>query len=544
MGIPGTRPERRPRRSLACGLALAAVFALHTPLAAALGRGPDPATRIELEPMGYEGLQSDYLTAGSPMLTVNFVDDKHLLVTFEVRRLMKREVDADPGEQDRMVAGCVVEIASGKVIAKTEWRLHDRSQYVWNLGGGKFLLRIRDELSVFAPLAGKPEDAFRTSPFLLTSRHIVGLVLSPDRDLLTVESVKRPDAAAGDIAVHVGVDPTPVQINFYRIKTDDSGKLLAVSAGAIRSRVAVALPITTAGYLEILEGGKNTWYFNFDEHAGKVDELLAFDTTCFPRPVFVGHGEFVVFGCKGGDERKMFAGFNLHGEEMWQQGFYESYIAPTFAFAPEAGRFALGRTLVGIPMPDDAALSPAAITSQDVRVYQMHTGRQLFRIDCSPAERSGQNFDLSPDGLWLAVIREAGLRQKSETGSAVNTSKWAGVEIYSLPPLSSQDRSDIKAAELTAPKDTDAPIDEALARVARSKASAQVKGPTGPVTPAQPAPEPSANLTAPASTDPQNTDSGNQTSNAEAAQPATAEPAEEPRKPPTLYGPGEKPEHK
>src|SRR5438067_3908108 len=169
MGISGTGRERRRGRWLAGGLSLAVVLAIHTAQAASIGHGPDPVTRIECESMGYEGLQSDYLVAGSPMLTVNFVDDKHLLVTFEVRRLMKREVDAQPGEQDRMVAACVVEITSGKLLAKTEWRLHDRSQYLWHLGNGRFLLRIHDELSVFAPMAVKPEDAFRTSPLLVTN---------------------------------------------------------------------------------------------------------------------------------------------------------------------------------------------------------------------------------------------------------------------------------------------------------------------------------------------------------------------------------------
>jgi len=524
------------------GLVLVVAFGMPTARAAGIGRGPDPITRIELDSIGYEGLQSEYLAAGSPMLSVAFVDDKHLLVTFEVHRLMKRELDAAPGEQDRMVAACVVEISSGKVLARTEWRLHDRAQYLWNLGNGRFLLRIRDQLLVFAPMVGKPEEAFQTSPFLLTNRRIVAVVLSSDRDLLTVESVKRPDAVAGDVAVNVGVEPSPVQINFYRIKRDEIGRLLAAPAGAIRSRVAVALPITSTGYLDILEGGKSTWYFNFDEHAGKVTELLAFDTTCFPRPVFVGQSEFVVFGCKGTDERRIFAGFNLRGEEMWQQGFYEPYVAPTFAFAPAAGRFALGRTIVALPMPDNAELSSAAVTAQDVRVYQMHTGRQLFRIDCTPVERAGENFDLSPDGLRLAVIREAQLRRKGDESASLNTSRSAGIEIYALPPVTEQDRSDVKAAEIAAPRDTDAPIDQALARVARSRRPDERKGAMDHVPPAEPASEPTAS--APGAVAAQNSIAGSDSGEPPPAVAPAKEESPEPRKPPTLYGPDEKPEHK
>jgi hypothetical protein len=533
------------RRWSAAGVLLAALIVVPAAQGAGIGHAPEPVARIELEPMGYEGLQPEYLVAGSPMLTVDFIDDKHLLLTFEVRRLMKREVDAPPGEQDRTVAACLVEIATGKVLAKTEWRLHDRAQYLWNLGSGRFLLRIHDELSVFAPLAAKPQDAFTRTSFLVTNRQIVAVLLSADKDLLTVESTKRPDATAGDVAIHVGVDPTPVQINFYRIKPDDTipMKMTAISAGAIRSRGAAALPITTSGYLDTLDGGKSTWYFNFDEHAGKVDELLAFDTTCFPHPVFVGHSEFVVFGCKGGDERRLFAGFNLRGEEMWQQGFYESYIAPTFAFAPQAGRFALGRTIVPLALPDDAALSASSVNTQDLRVYQMHSGRQLFRIDCSPVERSGQNFALSPDGLRVAVIREIEVRRKGTAATPAYTAKSAGVEIYALPPLTDQDRSDVTAAAMAAPPDPGARIDEALARIASSKSSAEVKAAIGGVAPQENQSESAAGSTSPAEPSAQNGDSQNQQQGTDAAAAAKPETAE-PRKPPTLYGPDEKPEHK
>ena len=512
------------------------------PLATAAGaaRQPDFLARVELGPMGYEGLQSDYLLAGSPMLTVDFVDDTHLLVTFEVRRLMKRETKPQPGESDRTVEACLVEIPGGKVLARAEWRLHDRSQYLWNLGDGRFLLRVHDELSVFSPMAGAPDDAFRMSPFLETQRHVVAILVSADHDLLTVESVKRPDAAAGDISVHVGADPTPVQINFFRLKTDDADhKLVAVSAGAIRTKAAVALPMTTAGYLDVLEGGKSTWYFNFDEHAGKVNELLAFDTTCFPRSVFVGHSEFVAFGCKGGDERRMFAGFNLRGEEMWQQGFYESYAAPTFSFAPAAGRFALGRTIVALPMGDDALLTPSIVNSQEVRVYQAHDGRVLFRMDCTPVEPAGHNFDLSPDGLKIALVREIEVHHKGTKDTAAYTDKEAGVEIYALPPLTDKDQSEVKALAINAPADTGAAIDAALARLAASKSNAQAKG-VGTITPAQNAPGPA--LVAPPATP--NADSAAQQPAAQLGDVPNETQPGEPRKPPTLYGPDEKPEQK
>ena len=69
----------------------------------AWARVPDPPIRIPLQPLGYQSIVQDFLLQGNSMLTVDFVDSDHLLVTFGVRRLMTREVDPPPDDDDRMV---------------------------------------------------------------------------------------------------------------------------------------------------------------------------------------------------------------------------------------------------------------------------------------------------------------------------------------------------------------------------------------------------------------------------------------------------------
>jgi len=180
-------------------------------------------------------------------------------------------------------------------------------------------------------------------------------------------------------------------------------------------------------------------------------------------------------------------------------------------------------------------------------VFQMHSGRQIFRIDCTPVERAGGNYALAPDGLELAVVREAEGRRNGDSSSTMTTSQ-AVVEIYALPPLSVQDIKDVKAAQAAAPQDTDARIDQALIRLAKSRHPETGKPATEHITPAAPARESTVTSSAPATAD-QNT-SRAKDSPAAAAAAASANSSsgdaqpEEPRKPPTLYGPDEKPEHK
>jgi hypothetical protein len=440
---------------------------------AALARDPDPVMRIPLESLGYQPPTKDFLLSGGTMLTVNFVDKDHLLVTFGLRRLMKREVDPPPNDDDRMIGAYLVELPSGKVLAKTEWREHDRAQYLWSLGHGRFLLRVRDRLTMFAPLEG--DEPFRERPILNMDRHLIAVEVSSDSDLLTVETTNRVAGPGQATDAYGGAltpgDNAPVQLNFYRM-TQAGDQLLLLPAGAIRTRVAVELPMTSAGFLEVLQGRKDTWMFNFDEHAGKVDELAAWDTSCFPRATFVGHSEFVAFGCRGGNDKHEIAGFNLKGEQMWQQGFFDYYVAPTFAFAPAAGRFALGRTLLSVPVDPEIPVPASAVSTQEVRVYQTYSGKQLFRIDCSPVQRAGQNYSLSPDGMQVAVIRETTTRRVVKGDLDEYTEHRAAVEVYGLPPLTAKDQAAIDEVEKLAPADTGARIDFALGR--RSSESRKV----------------------------------------------------------------------
>jgi hypothetical protein len=196
-----------------------------------------------------------------------------------------------------------------------------------------------------------------------------------------------------------------------------------------------------------------------------VNELAEFDTTCAPQATFVGHSEFVAFGCRGSAEKKDLAGFNLKGEEMWQQSFFDTHIAPTFSFAPAAGRFALGWIVVTSAVDEDGPLPKSVVSAQEVRVIQSYDGKQLFRTDCTPVERVGQNFALSADGLRLAVVRETLVHHAATKDYDEYTGREAAVEVYELPPLTDQDQAAVKQAEALAPQDTGARIDLSLERV-------------------------------------------------------------------------------
>jgi hypothetical protein len=234
------------------------------------------------------------------------------------------------------------------------------------------------------------------------------------------------------------------------------------------------------------------------------------------------------------------AGFNLKGEQMWQQNFFDTHVSPTFAFAPAAGRFALGRTIVSGAFDPDIILPASVVSAQEVRVYQSYDGKLLVKIACSPVERAGQNFALSPDGLQLAVVRESTVRHAATRDYEAYTQHSTAVEVYDLPPLTAKDQAAVKEAETTAPTDTGARIDAALERLSAAAAATSPEGNSAVMaSEGTDQTSPDGKLAIPASA---NDDSA--TTPARALSPVIeGDPdPDAPRKPPTLYGPDEKPE--
>jgi hypothetical protein len=196
------------------------------------------------------------------------------------------------------------------------------------------------------------------------------------------------------------------------------------------------------------------------------------------------------------------------------------------------------------------------VTAQEVRVYQSYDGREVFRIDLTPVERAGQNFALSPDGMRLAVMRETQVHHAATKDYGAYTQKETGVEVYALPPPTKEDEAAVKSAEAQAPADTGARIDTSIERVSASDAAAAggASSPAGDSPAAAAAPADASQQSARGATNggATNGDSvaeagagtatgaGNATGTGTTVE-GDAEP-EAPRKPPTLYGPGEKPE--
>jgi hypothetical protein len=465
---------------------------------------PVPWVQVSLDSLGFPGVSSAFLGSGSSVLTVNFLDSGHLLVTYEMRKLVPR-VEHDPGDhEDRLVAGLVVDLPTGHVEARTEWHMHDHGRYLWALGNGRFLLRIGDWLSTMAPLQGLAAgDAFARTTFPGRQARPSLVEVSPDGGVVTVETVIETPAQGGRKVVlgdadTAAVPATKAVLDFFRVQEAGAGFVLK-PAGSVLSQSLFLLPIDADGYLWAEDAGAGAWDVTFDGFEGKTIGLGKIQSSCRPRLQMTSRSEFVALTCMGSDDRIKLASYGLDGVETWEETVGNTG-SPSFAFAPAAARFAISgsdanySTPSAVPGPGDEG------ARQEVRVYQNASGDLLLRVDCTPAFKTAENFDLSADGMLAAVVRNG------------------AISVYKLPPLTKRDRDDMAEVGSFAPPASVADVSLKRLTVPVRSAEAMRRPPTQ-----------SAVASGPGAVPPAAVDMGSSA-------------ADSPRRPPTLLKPGEKPE--
>ena len=120
------------------------------------------------------------MLSGKAFSSLDFIDAHHLLFTFHQPRLMRREENPGRFDNDQIIQAVTLALPDGTVQASAEWRMHDRSRYLWPLGGGKFLVRQRNTYSL-------TDASLKLHPYIEVATPVLQTEVSPDGRILVVE---------------------------------------------------------------------------------------------------------------------------------------------------------------------------------------------------------------------------------------------------------------------------------------------------------------------------------------------------------------------
>ena len=384
-----------------------------------VGKFPDkpslpPAWSIPVEPLGFTAPGAIYLGSRNSLASLDFLDENHLLFTFRVPGLLRRDTvnGQDSDEHERQIRAVVLTLPQGTVEAETLWTLHDTARYLWMLKNGHFLLRDRNNLLMGdATLVLKPFLDFPGSllwleldpaqKFIVTNsrepvaeRQKPGLVPSPSTASARVTSDEDSDAAEGG-------HPEMV----VRILRRESGEVMLVS----RARSTVHLPINSIGYLENLRGRGTQWVLNLSYFTGGTKMLASVDSACEPDDNFVSEQEILVTGCGPGGETKLMA-MSTEGRTLWVSQAPSTEIWPQLTVAPNGSRLAWATLDVNHAVNSYAPIGAEDVKEQSVTVFDAASGDIALVTPLAPILDVGGNVAISPSGRRVAVINAGAIQ--------------------------------------------------------------------------------------------------------------------------------------
>lgn len=367
-------------------------------------QGPQPTLRIDAAPLGYMPPSTFYLSERLSSQALDFFDDDHLLFTFRVGGLLKRLPSDHEGDDDQEIRALVVDAHTGKVLRQTEWRMHDRLQYLWPFPGGKFLIRVRNALYL-------TDSSLALTPYLAFDSPLEAIEVSPDRRTMLVERdvparLARPDADGTEDVVK------PVEIELVQLETAQTTLLHEASR-------SVRMPLFGDGIADVLEGKEeSSWAVRTVPLQGSPKIIAEVKSNCRPTVQPVSSSVALILGCYQADQDRPVVAVTTSGRELWRESWQSKYVWGWFNYAQNGSRFAYESLEVARPIGVFDSIDAEDISQQLVGVYDTESGKLVVVKDATPVLTAGQNVALSPDGKRFAVLRHG------------------AIEIYDLPPVS------------------------------------------------------------------------------------------------------------
>ena len=369
------------------------------------------AFTIPVEPLGFFAPGAIYQGQRESLVSLDFLDEDHLLFTFHAPGLMRREDHASAGDE-RQIRAVVLALPAGTVDAEALWTLHDRGRYLWMLNGGQFLLRNQNDLQF-------GDASLELTPWFHFAGPLLWLEMDPAQDLVATDSREpvgtSPQSGSVPSPSTASAWVTSDEVKSYaqpdivlRIVRRDGGQVMLVS----RTRTTVHLPINSEGFVESLRGKGHEWILNLNYFKGGGRMMGKLDSMCAPSVEFVSDPEVLITTCNPDNSRWMVA-MSTDGKRLWNVAKPPTQIWPRLYMAPNGLRLARETLVVTHPIDTFSPLSFDDVKGQLVEVYDAITGKVDLTARASPILDGGGNVAISPSARRVAVL-DAGAIQVYE----------------------------------------------------------------------------------------------------------------------------------
>jgi len=390
-----------------------------------------PAFSIPVEPLGFFAPGAIYQGQRESLVSLDFLDEDHLLFTFHAPGLIRRQGNP-AAANERQIRAVLLTLPGGAVTSEALWSVHDRDRYLWMLNDGHFLFRDRGDLKL-------GDSSLDLSPLFHFRGSLLWLELDPSQNLLVADSREAADIKAkpGDVAspptssaqmsvdsdapsatgreLAPGLETNTSPDVVLRILRRQTGQVMLMS----RVRRTVHLPINADGWVETLRGKGHEWIFNLNFFRGGSRMIGKVDSMCVPSVEFVSNPEVLVTTCNP-DESRWIVALSTDGKRLWNVSKPGTQIWPRLIMAPNGLRFARETLVATHNVNTMSPLSFDDVKAQWIEVYDAASGKVELTAPANPILDGGGNVAISPSSRRVAVLDSGAIRvyELPDSGSA------------------------------------------------------------------------------------------------------------------------------
>ena len=381
-----------------------------------------PDAEIDLAQVGFHGLSASARLAAQANVSLDFVDDDHVLLTFNPKKMFKRLPDCPATHDDRLIHAVVLSVPDGRVVREADWYLHDHERYLWPLGSGQFLLRRLNTLYLV-------DSELREKVLMMSPDPLLWIGVTADGKQIIMER-KLADAAGKSKEQSKSSKPK-VRLDFLDVTT------MAVQR-TIKSEGKVQIDALSSGFADVIHSrvGK-VWLVRFGPTASTRENITRVRSQCVPDIVFSSANTLMVGRCAMQNSDYSVSSFTLSGHFLWRQHWKEHRYTPRLKRSDDGSRAAVSSVVRVMVDPQSQAEAAGNDTDrglkQNIDVIDIASGNPVLSLEVAPAVMSAQNVSLSPHGRRLALLQ----------GSTL--------DLYQLADLSQEDRAKYLAVKNDVP---------------------------------------------------------------------------------------------
>jgi VWFA-related protein len=385
------------------------------------------AQEIDLSAWGFRSLTPTERFTFQANVSVHFLDNNHLLLTFKAqRKLMLRPQECPPNRPCRLSHAVILDLASLNVVEETDWYLHDFRPYLWPLSPGHILMRKSNSLyELDSDLHEKLLKDF-SDDLLWANITADGKQIIAETALEGFSGAKTEEKQQTESS-----QPARVKIDFLNPSS------LAVERSLQAAKV-VELDATSTGYADLIHNVRdNVSLVRFGPSPTQRQRVARVKSPCEPDLLFPTNNTVLIGRCSSDSRDYNVSVFTVTGHPLWREKWPQLNYFPSLTRSEDGSRFAIGTVTasrgVNPPRANVESESGWPDVEQDIRVFETASGKLILAARVKSVVLKNPNYALASDGSRFALLDGQALR------------------IYNLPTVSADERAKYLAMAADAP---------------------------------------------------------------------------------------------